>query len=236
MRALVLAPDPTETPGALGRELGSRGIELDCRVIVPDVARPEHHVGLPTLDDYDLVVAMGAPWSVDDTVAAAWVAEELALLRAAHARGVPVLGVCFGAQALAVALGGRVERAPVAEVGWYEVDTDDPSVIGPGPWFQWHGDRFSVPPGARELARSAVGPQAFVLGRSLGVQFHPEVDEDHLAGWIEPELATDPQWVAAGADPADVLAATPAAVALARPQLARLVDAWLTGAAAGVSG
>jgi GMP synthase-like glutamine amidotransferase len=100
-------------------------------------------------------------------------------------RGVPVLGIGFGGQALAAAHGGTVAAAPQPESGWFPIESDDQDPIPNGPWMQWHGDRFTVPPAATELARNDVGPQAFRLRRNLAVQFHPEVDEAAIRLWIE---------------------------------------------------
>jgi GMP synthase-like glutamine amidotransferase len=116
---------------------------------------------------------------------AGWVAAELTLLRTAHAAGVPVLGICFGGQALAAALGGSVRRAAQAEIGWTTVSTSEPALVPPGPWFSWHEDRWTAPSRAVEIARTPVSPQAFVLGRSLAVQFHPELTASQLEGWLD---------------------------------------------------
>ena len=69
------------------------------------------------------------------------------------------------------------------EIGWYDIVSDVPEVIAAGPWLQWHSDVVTVPPGAEELARSAVGPQAWRIGRTLCTQFHPEATETMLARW-----------------------------------------------------
>ena len=95
-----------------------------------------------------------------------------------------MLGICFGAQIVAHALAATVSRAPFAEIGWYEIDSSYPDVVAPGPWFEWHVDTFTVPVGAVELARSAAGPQAFRLDRTLAVQFHPEIEETILRRWV----------------------------------------------------
>ena len=76
----------------------------------------------------------------------------------------------------------RAGRAP--ELGWSVIHSDDPELVGNGPWFQWHSDRWTVPPGAVEIARNAAASQAFVLGRSLAVQFHPELTSAMLDGWL----------------------------------------------------
>jgi GMP synthase-like glutamine amidotransferase len=132
--------------------------------------------------EYDLIVSLGSERSaLDDHVP--WVGRELELLRAAVAADVPVLGICFGGQLLARALGGEVRRAPLPEIGWLPIHSDSPGLISAGPWLQWHFDIFSRPPGAVQLAHSRVGPQAFTYGRSLGVQFHPEIDVEIVSTW-----------------------------------------------------
>ena len=130
------------------------------------------------------MLSLGSDWSVYWEHVAGPVTAEAALLATAHRAGVPVLGICFGAQMVAHALGGSVGKAAVAEIGWYEIDSSFPDVVAPGPWFEWHVDTFTVPPGATELARSAVGPQAFRIGRTAAVQFHPEIEEPILRRWV----------------------------------------------------
>jgi GMP synthase-like glutamine amidotransferase len=131
---------------------------------------------------YDLIVSLGSEVSVYED-AAGWIGNELQLLGEAVAADVPVLGICFGGQLLARALGAEVFRAREAEIGWREVHTTSPDLIPAGPWFQWHFDAFSKPPGARLLAHNEAGPQAFVQGRSLGLQFHPEIDVEIINNW-----------------------------------------------------
>jgi GMP synthase-like glutamine amidotransferase len=92
-----------------------------------------------------------------------------------------VLGICFGAQALAAALGATVSRAAATEIGWIDVDGDDGFR---GRWFTWHEDVFDLPPGATELARAASGLQAFAAGASVGLQFHPEVTPAIVDDWL----------------------------------------------------
>ena len=85
---------------------------------------------------------------------------------------------------LAQAFGGSVARSTAAEIGWYNVDSDNPDVVPGGPWFQWHFDSWTLPPGATEIARTAQSSQAFVLGRALALQFHPEIDNALLELWL----------------------------------------------------
>lgn len=183
-RALVLCHDARSLPGVLGERLAERGFEVVEHVVVPDERRPDRFVDLPALDGFDLVVPMGAPWSVYQPEVRGWVRQELELLADAQRRGVPVLAVCFGAQALAAALGGDVRPAAGWELGWHPVETDAPDLVEPGPWMHWRHDRFDVPAGAEELARTGFGPQAFVVGRSLAVQFHPEAHEAIVGPWL----------------------------------------------------
>jgi GMP synthase-like glutamine amidotransferase len=112
------------------------------------------------------------------------VGAETQLVRDAADAGVALLGVCFGGQLLAHAFGGSVGRSPDPEIGWYDVHSDNPAVVPPGRWFQWHFDRWTLPPGASEIARTPASSQAFLFGRALALQFHPEVDRELLERWL----------------------------------------------------
>lgn len=187
MRALVVQHDHVSPPGPVGERLVERGYDLDLHTVVEqdNFHAPHVHNPFPTLDGVDLVVTMGAVWSAYDvSTIGSWVGTELDLLREADRRGVPVLGICFGGQLLAAAHGGRVERSDEPEIGWVTVETDDETLAPAGPWFQWHFDRWVTPPGATELARNGVAPQAFALRRNLAVQFHPELTSAMLDGWL----------------------------------------------------
>ncbi len=142
--------------------------------------RPPAVAAWPDARDATAVVALGSERSVHAS-SDAWIAAELSYLAAAHAAGVPVLGICFGAQALAAALGGTVSRAAGVEIGWIDVEGDDGYA---GTWFTWHEDVFTPPPGATELAHAASGPQAFAVGASVGLQFHPEVTPAIVDQWL----------------------------------------------------
>jgi GMP synthase-like glutamine amidotransferase len=188
VRALFVQHDHVSPVGPIGARLGHHGYAVEELVVVPEDSfhRPGVDVDFPDPRGYDVIVPMGAPWSVyDHDLIGTWAVPELDLLRAAHTAGVPVLGICFGGQALATALGGAVVASPEVEIGWHRVDTDEPDLVEAGPWFQWHHDRWVAPPGARTLARTAMADQAFVLGRSLAVQFHPELTPSMLAGWLD---------------------------------------------------
>ena len=169
---------------------------------------------------------LGAPWSVYDAATiGAWVGTSLVSFGRRMAAGVPVLGICFGGQALAAALGGAVELSPEPELGWTIVASTEPDLVEPGPWFQLHQDRWRLPPGARELATTVVASQAFVLGRSMGVQFHPELTPAILQAWLD---SGDRDYLLArGVDPDALMVTTRLQADAARERAVRLVDRFL---------
>ncbi|MFI6057974.1 type 1 glutamine amidotransferase [Streptomyces sp. NPDC051286] len=228
MRALVIKHDHVTEPGRVGDRLVERGYELTTVTVVPESRHhaPNVEFDFPDADGWDLIVSLGAPWSVyDDVAIGSWIGGELALLRKAHHLDIPVLGVCFGAQALATALGGSVEASPRPEIGWTEIETEVPDLVPPGPWFQWHYDRCVLPPGAVALARNTVCTQAFRAGRALGVQFHPEVTTAMVRGWVD--LGGAEQCVRHGVDPDELLVRSRAMESVARTHARHLVDGFL---------
>lgn len=143
--------------------------------------------GIPDAEP-SLVVILGGPQSVADN--APHLLAEQEAIRGYAAKGTPVLGVCLGSQLIAAALGGRVGRGPVPEMGFYEVrPSQDPLLAGmPDPFsvFHWHMDGITPPPGADVLASSPHYPcQAFRAGTSVGVQFHLEVDAATARLWLD---------------------------------------------------
>jgi GMP synthase-like glutamine amidotransferase len=198
-------------PGLLAEWLDARGLSFE-------ISRSWLHEPLPDPAAYSFVVSLGHDAAAYETHRPA-VAAEIDLLRRAVAQGVPVLGLCFGGQALAAALGAKVERASTAELGWREITTDEPDLVPAGPWLEWHYDRFSTPADATEIARTADAPQAFKVGPHLGVQFHPEATV---------EIVTD--WARSDGVPEQAPEATPEARAAAREAAFRLFDAFLAHA------
>jgi len=196
MRVLVLKPQELSRTGHVGASLVGRGAEVVEHVLDADGTPPR-------LDGFDAVVVTGAPWSVDGDEVRPWIGVLLERLREAVAREVPVLGICFGAQAFAEANGGWVARARDKEVGLHEVETDDPDLVPAGPWFMWHGDTFGPPEGATVVARTDAGPQAYTLGPHLLVQFHPEATADTVSAWLDYD---DADFHASGIDPEATLA------------------------------
>ena len=224
MRVIVIKHHEIDDAGFIGAAFEARGAELVTH-LAPDDGP------FPSLDGADHVVVLGAIWSVYDREAIGhWIDEETAWLRDADQAGVPVLGICFGAQALTAAMGGQVTRAPRAEIGWTVIESLEPDLIEPGPWMEFHHDQCLIPPGARLLARNAVCAQAFAIGRNLGVQFHPEVDSEQLGRWLQDDdCAADAE--RHGVGPAALLAATAQHEQAAAVRAERLVGVALRLAA-----
>jgi GMP synthase-like glutamine amidotransferase len=176
VRVLFIKQDHASPAGLVGEAFTGLGYDVSEFTVVPRERyhSPDVTVTFPDPLAYDAIVAFGAAWAVYDVAAiGSWIGDEIAFTRQAITGGVPVLGICFGGQMLAAALGGQVTRAPQPEIGWNVIESDEPSLIDPGPWFQWHSDRFELPAGIPVLARTAPANQAFTAGRSLGLQFHP---------------------------------------------------------------
>src|SRR5947209_3142465 len=178
---LILQHGPSGPPARLAEWLDERG-------------RPfiTHHVWedpVPDPDGFAFVVSLGSVHSAT-AVEPAWIPGEIAALRRAVEQDIPVLGLCFGGQALSVALGGGAGLLDKPEVGWIAVESFDQSVPT-GPWLQYHSEQLRTPPGARELARSPAGPAVFRIGPHMGTQFHPEADAALVDVWArkDPDLS-----------------------------------------------
>ena len=173
---LVLQTQDNCPPGLLGDWAASRRLPLD-------VLRVDRWRELPDPSGYAFAVALGSDVSLAGPHPE-WVRREVQWIRRADAAGVPVLGICFGAQALAVALGGSVHRLAAPEFAWIELDSHDPGLVPRGPWLALHEDAITAPPDARELSQNGSGLQAFSVGLHVGVQFHPEATRALLSRWL----------------------------------------------------
>jgi GMP synthase-like glutamine amidotransferase len=160
------------------------------RGISAEIVAPGEIGSLEEPRRYDLAIVLGSDDSAyDDSVP--WVAEEFDYVRRAIESDVPVLGICFGAQMLARALGSEVRKAEVPEVGWKSMTrSQEAAWIPPGPWLTWHQDTFDWPPGTTRLAWTDEAPQAFSQGRHLGIQFHPEATADMIEEWLDVDRRT----------------------------------------------
>jgi GMP synthase-like glutamine amidotransferase len=173
---------PIEGPGYFAtyltrHDIAWRVIKIDDGEAVPDDPR-----------DFSGLVFMGGPMSVNDPLP--WIEPVLRLIGASADAGIPTLGHCLGGQLLAKALGGAVTRNAVKEIGWGRVDALEHRLarewIGASSFsaFHWHGETFSIPPGATRIASSAhCDNQAFVVGGHLGLQCHVEMTPELIAAW-----------------------------------------------------
>lgn len=153
------------------------------------------HAGTPLTEaqwrDADLVVVLGGPIGVNDTALYPWLADEIAGITLRLQLKRPTLGVCLGAQLMAVAIGGEVAaRAAGKEIGWAPVDVAGHA--GPlehlrgVPALHWHGDNIRLPEGVPSISSTPGTPcQAFQIGdHALGIQFHAEFDPAALEQWL----------------------------------------------------
>ncbi len=175
-----------EGPGYLGDFLRDKKIPSEMICVDQGEPLPENPYGASAL------VFMGGPMSVNDPLP--WIADELALIRQAIDRGIPVLGHCLGGQLMAKALGARVHANPVSEIGWHKSSRIDNAatrdwlagVPDEAELFHWHGETFDIPAGATSLLQSRFCPnQAFVYGNSLGFQCHIEMTAPLVEKWVE---------------------------------------------------
>jgi GMP synthase (glutamine-hydrolysing) len=233
-RALVLVHD--EVPGRGVAEIGT---------VAPALAELGHRVEIATFlpggppppepDGVAVLVVLGSAAAADDD-SLPWLGPERAYLARAIALGTPVLGICFGAQLLALVLGGTVGRAPRPERGFVPLTSADPGLLADGAWMQFHNDTFTLPPGAELVAANEVGVQAFRHGRHVGVQFHPEISPSVFAAWTESWRVTgELERVATTADlpalTAEIAARSAAAAAACRDLVHRFCRPELVSAA-----
>jgi GMP synthase-like glutamine amidotransferase len=185
MAVLAICNDTTSNLGFIAERFEAHGLGP-----VPTVYR-EDPASWPDPADFDLVISTGSRWSVTEQEHAASLRRETELYRLARSGDVPIFGICYGAHALAMALGAPSRQAPRPEAGFVVVDSADPSLVPGGPWLTWHEDLLTVPVGATLLARTPVAPQAWSLRGMMAVQFHPELPPEELAGWLD----RDSKWL-----------------------------------------
>ena len=172
MHVLVIENFPQGPVGLFGEYLTRRhGARLS-------VVKPEEVPAAP--GDEDLLVVLGSPNGVYEALP--WMAPQRDLIRQTIEAGRPVVGICFGAQIVASAIGGTVAPLGRHFAGWIaNAEVADP--VWRGPWARAHGDHLTLPPEAEILARDQGTIQAFQYRRAVGVQFHPEADEATLVAW-----------------------------------------------------
>lgn len=229
MKALIIEHDHVSPPGPVADRLRHHGFEITEQVVVTEdnYRTPNVSFEFPDPSQFDLIIALGAPWGAwDDAGIGNWSLQELEWIKKIVESGKPLLGICFGGQLMARAMGGSVAPALKCEIGWKNIWSEETSIISDGPWFQFHYDRWQIPPGATEIARNPVASQAFTINNSLAVQFHPEITSESLQGWLT--WGGDKLVEADGQDPTVMLAQTKAFEASSRLRTFDLVDAFLT--------
>lgn len=224
----IFRHSPGEGAGYFATFLETHGIPWT--LIAVDAGVPP----TPTFDGYSGLCFMGGPMSVNDDLP--WLPPTFALIRQAVAAGLPVIGHCLGGQLLAKALGGTVGRNPVKELGWGEVETTDAAArdwfgdIDRFEAFHWHGETFSIPPGATRILKSAYCEnQAFAIGPHFGMQCHVEMTEAMIRLWCR-------QWADENATPGPSVQ-TPeqmyvrleARIVTMRAAANRLYEKWIAG-------
>jgi GMP synthase (glutamine-hydrolysing) len=236
VRTLVLQHIACEPPGVYEDVLLERGATIE-RIELDEGER------LPDWRDFDLIVAMGGPMSVNDEQEHPWLVDEKRLIREAVSAGSGFWGACLGVQLLASSLGARVHAGPTPEVGVLPVTLTDEGAADPVlsglprelPTLQWHGDTFDLPQGAVRLAGSPAYPnQAFRWGRAAyGVQFHLEVTGGMAREWAHVPAYVDSLERTLGAGSAERLFADFDVAAAAMQDHARaMFERWIDVATA----
>lgn len=225
MHTHIIMHVPFEGPGRIADWAQQRGHALTTQLALTEEYPDPAHVGL--------VCVMGGPMDADDHLASAWLGPEKAWLTRIVECGIPVLGVCLGAQILAEVLGGSVKRNPEREIGWFPVRRTpaaatsrffpawpDDVVLG-----HWHGDTFTLPAGVdATLSSEACRNQAFESGSVVGLQFHLEWEDDglrDLAARCADELSAGGRYVQRSDD---ILAEAPLRIAECERLLFGLLD------------
>lgn len=225
MRALLVANANDADPGFIGQrfvENGFIGERFKEHGSVFEHCERENPDLWPSLDGADLVVLLGSWWSVYWPDVAKNVQAECELILETHRRGIPLFGICFGAQIMATAFGGSAQRATQHEVGWHEVSASAPNEVISGRWLQWHYDTFTPPKSLEVIATSPAGPQAIRSGRSFATQFHPEVTEQIVRRWASE--TGEEELTKVGLSSGELIAQTSKEVLRSGPAAARLVD------------
>lgn len=186
-RLLVVQHDLDDSMNDLAGPLAKARLHIDPWCTFVDAEPPA------SVEEYDGILSMGALASVSEEADHLWMQNERRVMEQALARGIPVLGVCFGAQILAAVAGGEFRRAPQEAIGWCTVDMEpdainDPLFAGLGSQFhafQYHYDTFTQPNNSTILGRSGDIIEAYRVGQNAwGIQFHIEANPAVVYAWL----------------------------------------------------
>ncbi len=186
-RIHILLHVPFETPGCIETWIREKGYIFSSTALYADEV-------LPDVNDIDWLVVMGGPMSVHDTAEFPWLVDEKRFINDAVTHGKVIIGICLGSQLIAEALGSRVYKNSVKEIGWFPVMKNssgaDSSLLRKfgdiETVFHWHGDTFDIPHGAVSVMSSdGCKNQCFIYNEKIiGLQFHVEVTADLLESMI----------------------------------------------------
>jgi GMP synthase (glutamine-hydrolysing) len=198
MSVLILKNISSEGPGTIEDFLREQGTSYRIADLEKEAA--------PGAENFDTLVMMGGPMSVNEEEIYPYIKREMELVRELIARDGKVLGICLGAQIMAKALGAKVYEGPEREIGWYDIELTEEGIRDPlikklavhpragDFWrrfkvFHWHGETFDIPLGAVRLAKSALySNQAFRYGNNAyAFQFHIEVRKEMIYEWLKDE-------------------------------------------------
>jgi GMP synthase (glutamine-hydrolysing) len=232
-RIMVLKHVAAEPLGLLDPMIRDRGHRIRY------VNFQRHPDARPSLDRYQALVVLGGPMNVGENERHPHLQVECELIEQALARGIPILGICLGAQLLAHVLGARVAPARRPEIGWYTVRPRLPAaqadpVLHPledeHPVFQWHGHGFDIPDGATHLAESedCPGQAMSYQDTAWGFQFHLELDEGLIRRWMNsPSYLAELRASGLGHTPEKILADTQQFLPPTRRLAERVFGNWL---------
>lgn len=198
MHILILKNISYEGPGTIEDYL----LENNIKYTIVDLSSEP----MPSSEDFDALVIMGGPMSVNDTDRYPYIAEEIDLVQDFIKKGKKVFGICLGAQIMAKALGSEVYPGKEKEIGWYDIEVNGNGIkdllitklaVHPRAgdyWkkfkvFHWHGETYDMPSGAERLAKSDLYPnQAFRFGeKAYAFQFHIEAKKEMIYEWLKNE-------------------------------------------------
>lgn len=188
MNVLIIKHIDIEGPGLIEEILKEYGISYQMINLEKDILSKNP-------DDFSHIIILGGPMNVYEEDRYPFLKEEDLLIKESILKQKHLLGICLGAQLIAKALGAKVFKSPLKEIGWYDVELTETglkdSLFSKLPKrfsvFQWHEDTFEIPRNAKLIATSSSVPnQAFRYGKNVyGLQFHLEVTEEMIKQWID---------------------------------------------------